>query len=236
MKKLLVTTLFLLCTCSMLSAQESGHLSLDVRAGLGTFTTFSDFQTIVYTKEGNGFNRTEANVAESDILPCVYLGLNYQMNDRLQLAPFAHYLFGSGTHYEYDFVRFGVSDLNPVEQTFRAPADYEMKALTVGAEIRYKLLSAAANDLYVGTGLAYTTRSHYYRHEMDVDFGPDYIAQRVDQRFTTANKSGLTIPVMVGIERPINERLALTIDARTLLLTNNEDRGWSAGIGIRWKL
>ncbi|MFK8163766.1 MAG: outer membrane beta-barrel protein [Lewinella sp.] len=229
-------SLFLLLFCATVSAQETGKLSLDVRAGLGTFTTFDDFQTIVYTIEGSDYNRSEGNVAESDILPNLYFGLNYQMTDRLQLAPFANYLFGSGTHYENDFVRFGITDINPVEQTFRAPAEFEMKALTVGAEIRYKLVATASHSIYVGTGIAYTTRSHYYRFEMDVDFGADFIAQRVDQRFTTANKSGMTLPLVFGLERPLSDRLTITLDVRALIQTNSEDKGWNGGVGARWSL
>lgn len=158
------------------------------------------------------------------------------MTDRLQLATFANYLFGSGEHYKNDVVTFRVTDINPVEQTFRAPAEFDINVLTAGAEIRYKIVNVDSHNVYVGTGVAYTTRSHYYRHEMDVDFGADFIAQRVDQRFTTANKSGMTIPLMFGLERPLNDRLAITLDVRALILTNVEDKGWNAGVGLRWSL
>lgn len=236
MHKINIISLFFLLFCSVLSAQAPGNLSLEVRVGIGTFTTYDDFQTIVYTIEGQGYNSSEGNVAESDILPNLYLGINYQLTERMQLAPFANYVFGSGVHYENDVLRFGVSDVNPEEQIFRAPADFKLKALTVGTEVRYKLFDAVSDQIYIGTGLAYTFRSHYYRHEMDVDFGSNRIAQQVDERFTTANKSGITIPLMLGLERSISDRLTLTADVRALILTNSEDKGWNIGVGMRWSL
>jgi hypothetical protein len=236
MQKIKFISFLLLFFSSALSAQAPGSLSLDVRVGIGSYTTYDDFQKIVYTIEGQGYNSSEGNVAESDLQPNLYLGINYQLADRVQLAPFANYLFGSGEHYKNDILRFGISDINPEVQIFSAPAEYKIKALTVGTEVRYKLFDVVSDQIYIGTGLAYTIRSHYYRNEMDVDFGSDRIAQQVDERFTTANKSGITIPLMLGIERPINDRLTLTVDVRGLILTNSEDGAWNAGVGLRWSL
>lgn len=228
--------LLLLCFSGVLFAQASNGLSLEVQAGVGTYTTFSDFQRIVYTIEGNDFNRTSGNVTESDLMPYVAVGLNFQISERWQVSPFVHYLFGKGTLYENDFVRFGVSDLNPVEQTFMAPADNEMKALTAGANLRYRLVNLLGNHLYLGSGIAYTTRSHFYRNEMDVDFGADRIAQSVDERFTTEKKSAIFIPVSAGLERAVSDRLTLTLSAQVFIAPGMEDRAWSAGLGLRYVL
>jgi len=236
MRKSIVSVAFLFCTSLFMNAQVDNRLSVELQGGIGTYTTFSDFQEIVYTIEGQNFNRSNGNVTESEIVPYFSLGLNYQLTERLQLAPFVHYLFGKGTLYENDFVRFGVTDVNPVEQTFMAPAENEIKALTAGVNLRYRLISLVGNHLYLGTGVAYTTRSHFYRYEMDVDFGADRIAQRVDERFTTEKKSAVFIPVSAGLERALSDRLTLTLNVQGFISPETEDRAWSTGVGLRYGL
>lgn len=236
MRKPIISLLSLFLISAYLTGQTDNRLSVELQAGVGSYTTFSDFQEIVYTIEGQSYNRSNGNVAESDMVPYLSLGLNYQLTERLQLAPFVHYLFGKGTHYENDFVRFGVSDINPVEQTFTAPADNEIMALTAGIKLRYRLVSFVGNHLYLGTGVAYTTRSHFYRYEMDVDFGADRIAQRVDERFTTEKKSAVFIPVSAGLERALSDRLTLTLNVQGFISPETEDRAWSAGVGLRYGL
>lgn len=218
-------------------AQSNGKLSVEAQAGVGSYTPSSDFQQVIYTIEGQGFLRSNGNIVESELLPYLSLGLNYQVSERWQIQPFIHYLFGEGTLYEADFTRFGVSDVNPVEQTFRAPADNKIKALTAGVSVQYRLLNVASNHLYLGTGLAFTTRSHFYRNELEVDFGADRRAQSVDERFITENKSGVFIPLSLGVERAISDRLTLALNAQALVIyTNLEDSAWSAGLGLRYGL
>ncbi|SEQ69022.1 hypothetical protein [Neolewinella agarilytica] len=234
MSKSVVSLLFLLLISAYVSGQTDNRLSVEVQGSIGSYTTFSDFQEIVYTIEGQNYNRSNGNVTESDIVPYLSLGLNYQLTERLQLAPFVHYLFGKGTLYENDFVIFGVSDVNPVEQIFEAPADNEIEVLTAGVNVRYRLISLVGSHLYFGTGLAYATRSHFYRHEMDVDFGADRIAQSVDERFTTEKKSAVFIPVSAGLERAVSDRLTLTLNVQGFISPETEDRAWSAGLGLRY--
>lgn len=205
MHKSIVLFFLFFCFGSFLTAQNADKLSLEVQAGVGSYTTFSDFEQFVYSIEGGNLSRAYGNVAESNLMPYLSLGLNYQLSERWQINPFLHYLFGEGTLYENFFLRFGVTDINPVEQTFTAPADNEMKALTAGINVRYRLLNVAANQLYLGTGVAYTTRSHYYRNELDVDFGADRVAQSVIEGFTTEKKSALFLPVSAGIERAVGD-------------------------------
>jgi len=197
---------------------------------------FSLFYFFVLSIEGRDFNRFSGNVAESDLLPYVAVGLNYQLSERWQVNPFLHYLFGEGTLYENDFFRFGVTDINPVEQIFSAPADNEMKALTAGANIRYRLMNLLGNHLYLGSGIAYTSRSHFYRNELDVDFGADRIAQSVEERFTTEKKSAVFIPVSAGLERAVSDHLTLLLNAQIFIAPGMEDRAWSAGLGLRYAL
>ncbi|WP_020569205.1 porin family protein [Neolewinella persica] len=236
MHKPIVLFLLFFCFGNFITAQNGDKFSLEVQAGAGSYTTFSDFQEVFYSIEGRDFNRFYGNVAESDLLPYLSLGLNYQLSERWQINPVLHYLFGEGTLYENDFTRFGVSDVNPVEQTFTAPADNEMKVLTAGINVRYRLLNVAANQFYLGTGVAYTTRSHFYRYELDVDFGADRVAQTVIERFTTEKKSAMFIPVSAGLERAISDRLILTLNAQVLFGINLEDRAWSTGLGLRYSL
>jgi hypothetical protein len=217
-------------------AQNGNVLSLEVQAGVGSYTTFSDFEQIVLTIEGQGHSNSYGNVAESDLMPYVSVGLNYQLSERWQVNPFLHYLFGEGTLYEDYSVRFGVTDINPVEQTFMAPADNEIKSLTAGVNLRYRLVNLLGIQLHLGSGVAYTTRSHYYRNELDVDFGADRIAQSVIERFTTEKKSAVFIPVSVGLERSISDRITLTLNAQGLIASSIEDRAWSAGLGLRYGL
>lgn len=219
-----------------LTAQSDGKLSLEVQAGVGSYTPFSDFQQVVYTIEGRGSGRSIGNITESELMPYFSVGLNYQLSERWQINPFLHYLFGKGTLYKNDFTRFGVSDTNPEEQTFMAPADNEMKALTAGVSVRYRLLSVASSYLYLGTGVAFTARSHFYRNELDVDFGADRVAQTVTERFTTEKKSAMFIPVSAGLERAVGDRLVLTLNAQVLLGINLEDWAWSTGLGLRYCL
>ncbi len=235
MKKSIVFAL-ILCFGSALFAQNGNLLSLEIQGGLGTYTTFSDFQEAVYTIEGRSHNAGSGNVAESELMPYVAVGLNVQLSDRWQLNPFIHYLFGEGTLYENDFIIFGVSDINPVEQTFSAPADNEMKALTAGANLRYRLVNLLGNQLYLGSGIAYTSRSHVYRNELEVDFSEERIAQTIVERFTTERKSAVFIPVSIGLERAISDRMTLTLSAQGLIGAGTEDQAWSAGIGLRYGL
>lgn len=236
MRKPIISLLSLFLISAYVTGQTDNRLSVEVQGGVGTYTTFTDFQEIVYTVEGRDFNRSYGNVAESDIVPYLSFGLNYELAERWQLAPFVHYLAGKGTHYENDYLLFGPSGVNPAQQIFDAPADYKIKALTVGAIGRYRLAAFKDNQLYVGTGVAYTYRSHFYRHEMDVDFGADYIAQRVDERFTTEKKSAVFIPVSAGLERALSDRLTLTLNVQGLISPETEDRAWSAGVGLRYGL
>ncbi len=236
MCKAIFSVLFLLLISAYATGQTDNRLSVEFQAGVGTYTTFSDFQEAVYTIEGRGHNAGSGNVAESELMPYVAVGLNVQLSDRWQLNPFVHYLFGEGTLYENDFIRFGVSDINPVEQTFSAPADNEMKALTAGANLRYRLVNLLGNHLYFGSGIAYTTRSHFYRNELEVDFSEERIAQSVIERFTTEKKSAVFIPVSIGLERAMSDRLTLTLNAQGLIGAGTEDQAWSAGLGLRYGL
>lgn len=219
-----------------LTAQSNGKLSLELQAGVGSYTPYSDFQQTVYTSGGREFNRFSGNVTESDLIPYLAIGLQYQLNERWQLAPFMQYQSGSGTLNENDFSTFRVSANVPVEQVFRSSSANKINALTGGLELRYRLASLATTQLYLGTGIAFTHRSHNYRNELEVDFNEDRTTRGIMEDFTTEDRSSASVPVSLSIEQGLSDRLTLTLNARGLILINLEDRAWAAGLGLRYGL
>ncbi|MFK8162514.1 MAG: hypothetical protein AB8H12_08620 [Lewinella sp.] len=236
MRKSIVLSLLCFCFGSFLLAQNDAKLSLEVQVGVGSYTTFSDFQETIFTEGDRAFNRFSSNVAESDVIPYLSVGLQVQLNDRWQLAPFLQYQSGDGALNENDLSIFGVSATVPVEQVFQSSSTNSINALTGGVELRYRLVSLAKTQLHFGTGIAYTVRSHNYRNELEVDFNEDRTTRGIIEGFTTENKSAVSIPISISLEQGISDRISITLNARGLILIGLEDRAWTAGLGVRYKL
>jgi opacity protein-like surface antigen len=236
MCKSVVLSLVLFCFCNIALAQSSEKIALEIQVGAGSFTPFSDFQETIYKEGDRDFNRFNGNVTESDVTPALSIGLQVQLNDRWQLAPFIQYQSGDGVLNENEISTFGVSATVPVEQVFRSSSANNIKALTGGVELRYRLASLAKTQLYFGTGIAYTLRSHNYRNELEVDFNEDRTTSGIVEGFTTEDKSAASIPVSISLEQGLSDRVSLTLNARGLIVIGLEDRAWTAGIGVRYKL
>ncbi len=224
-------TLFICCSFSLgLQSQFIFNPKLEVAAGISSFTPFEDFSTTVFTVNGNAQHLGNGNITEPVQMAFVRLGLAQTINDRWSVSPFVSYHSGSGTLFDQEFYIFGISDLNPEEQRYTFRANNSMRLFVAGADIHYTLFSEKATTFQVGTGLAFSSRSHTYRDLLEVDFNQSYRVNSQSDRFTTANRTAVGLPFSAILSHQLTTMVSIGLQARAQFSLGQEDVFWSTGL------
>jgi len=220
---------------TFLFAQSTNKFGIEIQAGIGSYTTFDDFRTTIFTIGDRNPGRTEGNIGESELMPYLAVNLSYDLAERWRVSPFIQYQFGQGTLFENEVTIFGATTANPEETRFSALAENEIDVLNFGVLMHYRVVKLAAFQSFLGAGLSYRYRDHYYRNLLEVDFTDTRQVTRQEEFFTNARKSALGIPVTLRIEQGISQHLTVSLNALGQVHLESEDTLWSLGLGLQYR-
>lgn len=217
-----------------LFSQANERPRIEVTAGASDYYTFSDFDQTVFTRNGQAFSRSSGNVAEGTGLVFLRIGLAYPVSNRWSLEPYAELHTGGGTLYEEGFVAFNFGQ--PEERRYTWASPNELTVFAAGVNARYLVLAGPKTQVYAGAGLAFVSRNHTYREYLEVDFSDNYdVNARIEER-QTINRKVLGIPLSVGVDRQISDKLSLGLSLRLQVHQGIEDHFWSGGLRCGFRL
>ncbi|MTB49388.1 outer membrane beta-barrel protein [Lewinella sp. W8] len=219
-----------------LSSQTDSKWSVGLQAGIADYLTFSDFQEVVYTIEGNDYLYSLGNITESNLGPALGLEVGLDINPRWRLTGFAQFQTYSGRLYENDFAIFGVSSTVPEPVEFRAPADNKLTAFQLGVQVQYCVLQDQKLRGYLGAGFSFLSRSHEYRNRLEVDFTEDRRTNSLVEFFTTANRNALALPLSARLEKDLSENIFVSLTGQLTVFPNLEDHQIAGLIGLHYRL
>lgn len=111
-----------------------------------------------------------------------------------------------------------------------------MRLFITGVDARYQLIYEPTTSLKVGTGLSFISLSHTYRDLLAVDFTNTYQLLSRGETFTTANRTAVGAPLYLELETKLSQTVSIGLLGRAQLHVNNEDKFWSTGLRLGFRM
>lgn len=237
MKSRLFPILFFCLLPFCLFSQADERLRVELTTGVSDYYTFSDFSRSVYSRNGRDYSQGSGNITEGTKLFFLRLGLAYPVANRWSVAPFVEVHTGQGTLFEEEFLLTGIGQPEyPEGKRYNWPSPNELTVFAAGVDARYLILNGSKTRIHAGLGLAFVSRTHTYQEFVQIDFDENHDENFRITEEQTVNRKAVGIPLSLGLEQGISDRLSLGLNLRLHVHSGIEDHFWAGGLNFSYSL
>jgi hypothetical protein len=229
----LFTGAFLIFATFSLFSQNNTRLSTQLQAGFGSYISSGVTVETTYNRAG-GQGTSRVSLPDGPASLYTALRLDYQLNNRWSVAPFASFQYSDGKMFKNDVTRFGSTSSNSTPQEFSSPANHELKVFTTGAYLLYHFRSFKKINSYLGAGVSYASHYRYYRERLEVDFSEDNTPLNIEETYTKRSGEAIGIPLTAGIDRQLTDNFSLGLAVNGQVFQDLKDVQLSAVVAVTY--
>ncbi|WP_367392785.1 outer membrane beta-barrel protein [Lewinella sp. LCG006] len=228
-----LTCMFMMITSFSLFAQNDSRLSTQLQLGYGSYAS-SGVKVKQIFNIGGSQGTSIGSLPAGPASLYTALKLDYQLNNRWSLAPFASYQYHDGKMFKNDVTRFGATSSNPTPQEFSRPANHELRVFTTGVYLLYHFQEFKKINSYLGAGVSYASHSRYYRERLEVDFAEDKTPLNIEETYTRLSGDAIGIPLTAGLDRQLTDNFSLGLAVNGQVFQDLKDVQLSAAIAMTY--